>query len=130
MIRLVLALVKYGVFAIVVIILSQWLQWDGMSVSDQVRQRMAHPGKLPSLQILKSKPARERARESANASHDEIASDARPDQSHDPLAPRTEALRRELRKPKIPDHGPRASARSADTIEHPEKEALLKVLAN
>jgi hypothetical protein len=42
-IRLALTLIKYSIFAVVVLILGQWLQWGGMSLSDQVRVHMAHP---------------------------------------------------------------------------------------
>ena len=53
MIRLVISLVKVSIFALVVLVLSHILKWNGKSLSDQVRDQMIQAEKSPVLYDLK-----------------------------------------------------------------------------
>jgi len=38
-------LIKLTVFSVLVLVLGNWLRWDGKSISDQIKTRMAHAEK-------------------------------------------------------------------------------------
>lgn len=44
--RLLIGLFKLSFFAVLVLVLSHWIKWDGRTISDQVRSQMSHPEKI------------------------------------------------------------------------------------
>lgn len=43
MLKLFASILKATIFAVIILILGNWVQWDGKTVSDQIRSRMAAP---------------------------------------------------------------------------------------
>lgn len=39
------ALIKFGIFALIILMLGNWLRWGGRTISDQIRLGMAHAEK-------------------------------------------------------------------------------------
>ncbi len=121
MIRLALTLVKYGVFALIVLMLGQWLTWDGQTVSDHVRERMAHP-------ILVGAGTR-------NQAPTRNATPSRNAPTPAALKPRSELrdeVIQEKREPARTAVAPAATrttkSAALERVEHPERQELQKIL--
>jgi hypothetical protein len=53
MLRLIGTVIKTAIFAIIVLVLGNWLRWDGKTISDQVKIGMAHAEKQNILQSVR-----------------------------------------------------------------------------
>lgn len=55
MLRLFKTAIKFGLFATLILVLGQWIRWDGRTLSDQVRVGMAHAERAPVIQSARER---------------------------------------------------------------------------
>jgi len=53
MLRLIGWTLKVTAFAVLVLVLANWIRWDGKTISDQVRTQMSHAEDLSILETIK-----------------------------------------------------------------------------
>ena len=54
MFKILFKLIKLGVFALIVIILANWIRLDGKTISDQVKTQLSHAEKSQIVKDVKS----------------------------------------------------------------------------